>query len=890
MRLVWRQLGESDRAAFWTAAEFLEGRLSDSSSVQWALDLEPGRRTERLAIAHVLHNKEFGRLKEPWKTIWSLIEESFWGEENEIGMASAYEIQQRIAGGNLSGTLIPMICALVAPKVRVERSRTFGKKKNDPPKAPGDIIRPSLTSQQLISPDTIGLNSITDIAFLTALANALEAEVQRGMDAGRRVGWDGKSRTMWRLGLLYHIRFIAGENDGHDPDQFHRGIAPAVKLLFATVEHIAQLDVSVAKSIVAVWRIRATPIDMRLWAAAAADRSLVSGEEVESFLLSVDDLMFWNIQIFPEVAALRARRFSEFSRAAREAIAIRLTDLPPSDHWPDSMDAEELEKRRRYWAVRELRRIEVYGADLPTVARTWMQENITRFENLSEMREDEGFMADTRIKILTPQSSPDPKYDSMQGEARLKALESAWEAGSDWRDDSARQWLEQEGRPSKLLEDIQATGDGGANFPHVWLHLGQCHKRSDDVKSNRHEVQAFLSSIEELPDETLSVAIEGIAHWMHHWRGVIVSLPNWSKSWSKTWPVAVDSTNSYYKPEDVGRLDALVQSTVDSDLDAYSTPVADLLGVFLEANLSATSSAQPFRAGSNLRRARDAIDASKGQALLIARHRLIEWLPHFLTVCEKWAKQKLVAPLREAKPGQLTLWRALSRERLSTDVLQVIGRDVVTQANNRDLDTTTRSGLVFSVVVEALDSLCESRVPAIPDSEVHQMLRLIDGETRAHAAETIVQFMVEVGGETESSKAEFFRSVALPFLNEVWPQDQTLATPDVSRALAELPVRAGNAFEEAVTAIQHLLVPFACYSIMDYGFDIGQSGGGVNLELIGDSAKASALLELLDRTISTHETAIFPEELSDALAQIRNVDSKLAKLPKYLRLEAISRR
>ena len=377
---------------------------------------------------------------------------------------------------------------------------------------------------------------------------------------------------------------------------------------------------------------------------------------------------------------------------------------------------------------------------------------------------------------------------------------------------------------------------------------------------------------------------------MHHWRGIIVSLPNWSKSWSKTWPIAVNSTNSYYKPEDDGRLDVLVQSTVDFDLDAYNTPVSDLLVVFLEASLSVKNSAQPFRAGSNLRRARDAIDCSKGQALLIARHRLIEWLPHFLTVSEKWTKKQLVAPLREAEPGQHALWRALSRGRLSTDVLQVIGRDVVTQANNRDLDTTTRSGLVFRVVAEGLNSLWESRPSAIPDSEVHQMLRLIDEEARTRAAETIVQFMLKVGGEAESSKAETFRCVALPFLNDVWPQDQTLVTPDVSRALAELPVRAGSAFAEAVTAIQHLLVPFACYSIMDYGFYIGQSSGGIDLELIGDSAKASALLELLDRTISNHEAAIFPEELSEALAQIRNIDHSLARLPKYLRLEAISRR
>ena len=70
MRVEWHTLGLSDRAAFWTAVEFLDGRLADASTVEWVLRLDLDRRAERLAIAHLLHGKGVTSLGEPWATVW----------------------------------------------------------------------------------------------------------------------------------------------------------------------------------------------------------------------------------------------------------------------------------------------------------------------------------------------------------------------------------------------------------------------------------------------------------------------------------------------------------------------------------------------------------------------------------------------------------------------------------------------------------------------------------------------------------------------------------------------------------------------------------------------------------------------------------------------------
>jgi len=334
MRVEWHTLRGGDLAAFWTTVDFLDGRLSNASTVEWAMNLAPGRQAERLAIAHVLHWNGLSSLKDPWGPIWGLIEESSWSDVVEFGTASDHEIRQRIVAGDRTGTLVSMISALVAARLRVESRSVFAEERNGPPKVPGDVMHVSLTGDRLVTPDAIGLSTIDEVTFLVALANGLEGAMRRGMDAGRRIGWDGTHQSMWRLGLLHHIRFDAEAAEGDDSDAFHRGIAPSVKLLFAVVERIATLDVSEAKLFIGAWRQRATPIDARLWATAAENPLLVSIKEVEAFLLSIDDRMFWDIHVYPEVATLRARRFRELSEQAQEAIAKRLQDLPPSEHWP----------------------------------------------------------------------------------------------------------------------------------------------------------------------------------------------------------------------------------------------------------------------------------------------------------------------------------------------------------------------------------------------------------------------------------------------------------------------------------------------------------------------------------------------------------------------------
>lgn len=328
------------------------------------------------------------------------------------------------------------------------------------------------------------------------------------------------------------------------------------------------------------------------------------------------------------------------------------------------------------------------------------------------------------------------------------------------------------------------------------------------------------------------------------------------------------------------------------DLDTLNTPAGKLVGVFLSACPKLGEVPHPFEADGPVRRMRDAIVQAEGRSGLIGRHRLIESIPYFLGADRVWAQEVLLRPLLQDDAASLALWRAISRRTQFTEVLSIIGNQMAERATDHRLGRETRRNLTFSLVVETLHAFREAREPAISKSRMTQMLRNLDDEVRAYAANTIQRFVNDVSAgksETTPSAATLFRMAAAPFLEQVWPQERSLATPGVSKALADLPATSDEAFAEAVRAIERFLVPFDCWSMLDYGL-YGDEDGEKKIKLIDDVQKAEALLHLLDLTIGTSEGAVIPLDLTDALDQIKDVGPQLSERPAYKRLATAARR
>jgi len=256
------------------------------------------------------------------------------------------------------------------------------------------------------------------------------------------------------------------------------------------------------------------------------------------------------------------------------------------------------------------------------------------------------------------------------------------------------------------------------------------------------------------------------------------------------------------------------------------------------------------------------------------------WASAWALIEESWLGVE--SPYPEGVGAHLVARRLAAGERSGS----LVEADRVT---DRELDHNTRSQLLRSLVGESLGALLEQREPAVAQARLHQVLRLVGDEMRSSAAHVVVDFIEQVGDMQGRTPADVFSKAGSRFLVGVWPRDRSLVTPGVAKAFAELPAASGEAFAAAVDAVMPLLVPFDCYMLMDFGFGTARTEGD-GLELIGDQAKARALLDLLDATVGSDEDATVPYDLSDALAHVESVDRRLAESRKFRRLATAARR
>jgi hypothetical protein len=532
--------------------------------------------------------------------------------------------------------------------------------------------------------------------------------------------------------------------------------------------------------------------------------------------------------------------------------------------------------------------------------------NIGQFAELITMNIDEGFPEGSEAHVVPP--DPDAKYDTLDGIARLRALETALSTSrGGWNDDPAQRandWLQQREADLLVLSDLETARNGGDEFPGVWNRFGWAHSPSgqDRPSVSQRDLQAeanrVLALLNQLSEGTLLLAINGVSAWLDTWRKQVVTSGLGLPVWLRIWPIAVDATNSRSDGTDDADLSVVVRPVGDDrepkDLDTLNTPAGKLVGVFLAACPSLTEVSDPFAARSDALQFREVLITATGRSGLIVRHRLIEHLEYFLQADHNWTERHLIAPLRNDNGEALALWRAIARRTHFTKVLQIIGSAMVDRATDLRLGRETRRRLVFSLVVESLHAFRESRDPAVHNSRLQQMLRSIDDEVRASAANDIQKFVrslsaIQPDVADTPSAAMVFRSAAAPFLQKVWPQERSLATPGVSSAFADLPVTSGDAFVEAVNIIERFLVPFECWSMFNYGL-YGEDGDKKKLAIIKSEARARALLRLLNLTIGSSEGAVIPHDLTEALDQIRSVAPELIKDPVYRRLSTAARR
>ncbi|MXY42109.1 MAG: hypothetical protein F4027_17400 [Rhodospirillaceae bacterium] len=903
-------------------AAFLKGRLEEPETVDWALRLKPDRRVERAAIRELLVGPDAPRLREPYATAWPLILES-WSYHATAGFpASALlQIRRRLQGGDRSGNLVEEIADFAAPRLAVKPLRVRPQspaRKSGRPRKLDDLLSAGLTSVSLAigfrdHRIDIGLEEITDADFLHAVACALMSAVDRGLYLARRI--HGSSERDWPpLVSPLRVYFVPPKTAVNDrggsgdrlfePDALTPGLGPAVKLLHAVLQRIAELDAGTARSLLGRWRHSDIAVYRRLWAAAARNADTVSAAEAGEFVTGLDDAEFWDFWPFPEFAELRATRFRDFEPEMQALILRRLRKGLPRRYIPRNMDAEEIQTKRRALAAMELRRIEIGSGTLPVQDRDWLLEATDEFPGLSEMAIDGYFRDPWVLPRFPPSTTPESRFDNLEGETRLRALEDA--LSSETSAHQATNWLRQSDRAVHILGDLEGAASLVNRFPRLWDRFGHAHSHprlqseSETPRDAESEAVRVLGLMNRLSDATVETAIDGISHWLYMWSDHIIGSELGRQVWLRVWPTAVKVTNAAEAGEDQGFADAGVRADDEQrarrEMDAFHLPVGKLLRVFLAVFSFSEDFRDPFASGSLLTQMRDRAMDAPGRSGLIARCQFTQKLPDFLRIDPAWAMQRLVDPLLSDDDRSVPLWSAVASAWIDSELLKIIGEAAANRVLDDRLGTETRKGLVSCLVHEGLAAFAERREPSISHARISQVLRTADNEIRQGAAFAIwhTQDYAHKKGRGSLPPRTTFLSTVKPFLEQVWPQERTLATSDVSHHFACLPAVSGEAFAEAVDEVARFLVPFDCWSLLDCGFNEGglpEDFGMPGLsDVIDDAPKAQALLRLLDLTVGDSQDAVIPDDLSTALDRIETKAPRLTSDPAFRRLAAAARR
>ena len=924
----WASLNESERQRVLVAKAFLANRLSERETLDWVLRLEPRRHAERFTVDDLLNSRPVPTVKEPYATAWRLIEESWahLGTDRRPSFA-VHNIRKRLREGERSAALVSEIANLLAPRLEVKplENQPWGPvNRRRHPRRFHDLLAASLTSVSIHRDFgsrgmEIGLAEVCDVPFLTALASALMAAVDRGLHVAYRIYGEDDSR--WRHAgkpaRVYFVRLRDGTSgqagaasEGNEPDAFNRGIAPSVKFLHAVVLRIADIDPQKAMSFLFRWRYSDFSVYCRLWAAVARDTRLASAEDVANFLAGLDESQYWDLNSFPEIAELRALRFRDLHTDDQSATVRRLRRGPLRKYWRRDAEPEKVRIARRYFGAREIKRIEVAGSCLPTRLRSWLLKAVAEFPDLKDMSIEHG-LTDTSVRYMRgPYPGPAVRFDNLDGEARLRALESALSGGRHhWEDSAGSQasaWIQNPEQADQLLSDLESCAGATEDYPNVldcfgWFHTPPLpHHDGVPPRNASIEAERVLSLMGEVSEATLVTSIGGICHWLHAWRRHAIRPESGGDLWLRAWPIAVDATNAAHEAQDNGEISAFFRSPGSegriADVDTLNTPSGKLVRAFLDTFLSVDEIEHIFADGHIGSKMLGRITDAAGHSLLIVRCLLMQRLPSLLQANPEWTKRNLLPSLSGDDVQSILLWRALASHRLPKHTLTVIGAEMLQKILDARLGEQTRESLIQSVVFDNLHAFRERSDAAVSCSRLSQMLRFADDEIRACTSRAIRIYQDEASEKAERprSAAEVFRSAVRPFLQQAWPQERSLGTPTVSQELSGIPAVTGEAFEEAVEEIERFLTPFDCWSMLDYGFyDDGETGDETTPQLatmIDDEPKGHALLRLLDRTIGDAQVAVIPHDLSLALERIEKVAPRLARDPAFRRLSAAARR
>lgn len=892
----------SQKYKYHSTLKVLAGKLSNKKTVEWAAKLKPFQTNERNAVKALFKREMEEMSEEPWRKAWRIIFESWDTSLTDFNGLSKYQLEEDLANQGTSIRLADRIAENLRPSLKVELKSKYDRYyplKKAIRKAT-DIVSVSVQSAKLMHPTSIKLNEIEDIFFLKRLADQLNSNLVWALDL---VNWLGTSNYL--LGLIYRIDFVeVDEALGHeqgDIDKYSEGIAPTVKMLFAVVSRLIKLQPDKAMFYLDEWKSYDNEIHKRLYSNLLRIASKTKNYEVMNFIEELSTDQFWNSFSFPEIALLRAEGFKYFDEEQKIRLVEYILKRPPVKYWPRIHKGNDIENARNYNAFRELVRIRNAGNELGEKANNFLslhKEQFIRLWNDPSLTIDfNNGVSVSGLTINLPNG-----LDILDSKARLKRLEDLLNSQSISFDDNpsenAARWIENTKNCKMILNDLVNESVNPNEHPSVlqkflWAHTPR-------GEGNQEEFVAERALSVKLFDKFESSLIEKIIYpltvWIERWGKGFFDNVCGQNIWQKVWPFAVAATNKVNADVDKDELNVEVwgdDKKNPQDLDTLNSPVGMLVGTIFK-NLDRLDSGE-FNLDTDpvLSKFMEIAINVEGRSKIILLHRLLEHLQYFHNVAPQLFEKYLLPALREDSERNYPLWRAIARQTLFRKVLINIKDDIPRKILSNELPTNAKKSLLFSVVIDCLHALKNKTNGQEIDlifskAKVLEILRRIDDDLRAHAANSIQRFISEVKKPEGLGGGSWFIEAAKPFIDEFWPKEMTLRSSGVAREFADLPASSKDYFLEAFETVKPFLMPFDCWSMHNFGFKNTENGDSI-IEIIDIPNKAKALLDLLSKCIGETEDSTAPYELSEALKHIAKIDPTLKNNTKYKRLAAKAR-
>lgn len=868
-------------------SSWIEDRLGEREAVNWAV--KALSRVDPVLDGHTLElityledqarkNKD---LPDSIKNIWRLLTVAARNSDSQIDFADLMNIRGRMIDGTLGINDAAELVHFFQPRLTAQLPSPLDQEADESnrPVERWVIWRFKSGSSALDIPNGgIGAQELNKVSLdvLERIIGAGTEALISSLQIGREAGWIGPDHdlTSTRVRLVAlppdETEYSGGDDDDErDPDAFNSDFAPLVRLITTSYSLLAQRDSSAATRIAEIWRARPEHLLQRMTAYACWNNEVSDSKNVAHYLLKLPEDVFWRWSRFPEVACLRAIRWAYFPDYPRRKLERRLINGPA----PEKLGGISKEIAL-YWRDHELARVVDNNpgdvseqAESIVADRRKVDVEFPLSVPLLDNREPS-------IQFVTPAPDDLSVFTNALDEELVEVLAKALESGPFRLEDAATRFVRENPRQViRLLAELR--GEMTASSEAVWrsLLLYPSAPDAEEPELARSVTELIAATAIAMSDKSRRRIVDRLCYWLD---ASDEKMPDFSGA-EILW-------NCLLEP--AAEREETREDDSESDLvtSALNVPLGHLISFFLRRCPSmprvGERPALPEKFADPLRKLR-------GRAQKVMAARMVTALDYFWLADEVWLKNFVIEPMTGVDQD-LQLWEGFAHYAHvpSHNTWPMLEAFTYRHIIRGQLSSEALRRLAEMAIVVWVRSKQKSSRYQVDKTGFRSALSNSTDDVRASAARQFSRLLPrkdkkQVNTDEGSDQVELWLQLVRPFLDEIWPFEPVLQSPNTAKELARIPASVGlEHYPDAVRAVLPYLRPFDLWDV-----DSWLGLGDQTLPLV--STYPAETLALLAACVSEDQAHLI-YRLGPILAQIEAADPKLARDPLMRRLRALA--